>query len=142
MSILHEMDGGEIALSIDIDQGARISSLNFRGIECVVPFRGEVLTWGWYAMGPWAGRIRDGLVRDAKGNSYQLPTNFTPPHAIHGFTLTGSWQEIDAGDTVGAIVVEGLARYGFADLKGKNLFGVLKRAARDIVTATGGTMLS
>jgi aldose 1-epimerase len=48
-------------------------------------------------MGPWAGRIRDGLVRDAKGNSYQLPTNFTPPHAIHGFTLTGSWQEIGAG---------------------------------------------
>ena len=37
---------------------------------------------------------------------------------------------VGAGDTVGAIVVEGLVRYGFADLKGKNLFGVLKRAAR------------
>jgi aldose 1-epimerase len=56
MSILHEMDGGEISLAIDIDQGARISSLEFRGIECVLPFRGEVLTWGWYSMGPWAGQ--------------------------------------------------------------------------------------
>jgi fructokinase len=37
---------------------------------------------------------------------------------------------VGAGDTVGAIVVEGLVRYGFADLKGENLFGVLKRAAR------------
>lgn len=37
---------------------------------------------------------------------------------------------VGAGDTVGAIVVEGLVRYGFAGLKGENLFGVLKRAAR------------
>ena len=97
MSILHDMDGGEISLSIDIDQGARISSLTYRGIECVVPFRGEVLTWGWYSMGPWAGRVRDGLIKDSKGNSHQLPTNFTPPHAIHGFTLTGAWQDLGAG---------------------------------------------
>ena len=83
MSILHNLDGGEISLSIDIDQGARISSLTYRGIECVIPFRGEVLTWGWYAMGPWAGRVRDGLIKDSKGKAYQLPTNFTPPHAIH-----------------------------------------------------------
>ena len=61
MSVLHAMDGGEISLAIDVDQGARIASLEFRGIECVLPFRGEVLTWGWYSMGPWAGRVRDGL---------------------------------------------------------------------------------
>jgi aldose 1-epimerase len=48
-------------------------------------------------MGPWAGRVRDGLIKDSKGNSFQLPTNFTPPHAIHGLTLTGAWQEIGAG---------------------------------------------
>jgi hypothetical protein len=27
MSVLHSMDGGEISLAIDIDQGARIASL-------------------------------------------------------------------------------------------------------------------
>ena len=48
------MDGGEISLEIDVDQGARISSIRFREIECAVPFRGQTLTWGWYAMAPWA----------------------------------------------------------------------------------------
>ncbi|MBM3721457.1 MAG: carbohydrate kinase [Actinobacteria bacterium] len=37
---------------------------------------------------------------------------------------------VGAGDTVGAILVEGLFRYGFDDLKGKNLFTVLTRAVR------------
>ena len=39
------MDGGEISLEIDVDQGARISSIRFREIECAVPFRGQTLTW-------------------------------------------------------------------------------------------------
>jgi fructokinase len=37
---------------------------------------------------------------------------------------------VGAGDTVGAILVEGFLRHGFDDLKGKNLFTVLTRAAR------------
>lgn len=97
MSLLHTIDGGDISLEIDLDQGARISSLNFRGIECVLPFRGQNLTWGWYAMAPWAGRIRDGLIKDPVGETFQLPTNLAPPHAIHGFTLTHSWEEIGSG---------------------------------------------
>ena len=55
MSLGQSIDGDEISLEIDIDQGARISSLKFRGYECVLPFRGQLMTWGWYAMGPWAG---------------------------------------------------------------------------------------
>jgi len=97
VSILHNLDGGEISLAIDIDQGARIASLSFRGMECVVPFRGQTLTWGWYAMAPWAGRVRDGLIKDASGKSFQLPTNLAPPHAIHGFTLTNPWEELGNG---------------------------------------------
>ena len=97
MGLHHAMDGGEISLEIDVDQGARISSIRFREIECAVPFRGQTLTWGWYAMAPWAGRIKNGLVTDKGGKSYQLPTNLTPPHAIHGFTLTAPWQELGTG---------------------------------------------
>jgi aldose 1-epimerase len=97
MSLGQSIDGEEISLEIDIDQGARISSLKFRGYECVLPFRGQLMTWGWYAMGPWAGRIKSGVVKDSKGKSYQLPTNLAPPHAIHGFTLTHSWQELGDG---------------------------------------------
>ena len=97
MSLGQAIDGDEISLEIDIDQGARVSSLQFRGYECVLPFRGQVMTWGWYAMAPWAGRIKNGIVKDSSGKSYQLPTNLAPPHAIHGFTLTHSWQELGTG---------------------------------------------
>ena len=94
MSLLHAIDGGEISLEIDVDQGGRISSLRFRDIECVLPFRGQVLTWGWYPMAPWAGRIKDGLIKNSSGEEFQLPTNLASPHAIHGFAPTSSWQEI------------------------------------------------
>ena len=97
MGLHHAMDGGEISLEIDVDQGARISSLHFRDIECVVPFRGQTLTWGWYAMAPWAGRIREGLIQDSSGHEFQLPVNLAAPHAIHGFGLTSSWEEIGEG---------------------------------------------
>ena len=46
----------ELSIEVDIDQGARLSSVNFRGMETAVAFRGELLTWGWYPMAPWAGR--------------------------------------------------------------------------------------
>ena len=57
--MLHTLDGGEISIAIDMDQGARIASLRWRELDFVLPFRGGILTWGWYAMAPWAGRIRD-----------------------------------------------------------------------------------
>jgi aldose 1-epimerase len=97
MSLLHAIDGGEISLEIDVDQGARISSLRYRDIECALPFRGQVLTWGWYAMAPWAGRIRDGLIKDKAGREFQLPVNLAAPNAIHGFGITSSWQELGDG---------------------------------------------
>jgi aldose 1-epimerase len=92
VSLLHTVDGGEISLEIDVDQGARISSIRFHDIECAVGFRGQTLTWGWYAMAPWAGRIRDGLL-----NNFQLPINLAAPHAIHGFGITSSWEELGTG---------------------------------------------
>ena len=78
MSLLHAIDGGEISLEIDVDQGGRISSLRFRDIECVLPFRGQVLTWGWYPMAPWAGRIKDGLIKNSKGEENNKGDNMLP----------------------------------------------------------------
>jgi aldose 1-epimerase len=97
MTFRQNLDNGELAVEVDIDNGARISSIVFRGFECVLPFRGQLLNWGWYSMAPWAGRVRDGLIKDKSGKVHQLPTNLAPPHAIHGFTLTHPWQEIDDG---------------------------------------------
>lgn len=97
MTISQAIDNGELAIEIDIDQGARISSLLFRDLQCVLPFRGQLLNWGWYSMAPWAGRIGNGKILDSDGVVHQLPTNLAPPHAIHGFTLTHSWQELSQG---------------------------------------------
>ena len=94
---MHHIDGSEISVAIDLDQGARIASLQWRDLQFAVPFRGTPLTWGWYAMAPWAGRVRDGLMTDAKGVEHTLPTNWLPPHAIHGYGFVSSWEETGSG---------------------------------------------
>jgi aldose 1-epimerase len=91
------IDDAEFQIAIDLDQGGRIASLKWRDMEFATPFRGEVHTWGWYSMAPWAGRIRDGIIRNASGREFQLPVTIDPPHALHGFGFTSSWQEIGPG---------------------------------------------
>jgi aldose 1-epimerase len=91
------IDDAEFQVAIDLDGGGRITSIQWRDMEFTVPFRGSVLTNGWYPMAPWAGRIKDGLIKSASGVEHQLPTNIDPPHAIHGFGFTSSWQEIGPG---------------------------------------------
>ena len=48
---MQHIDGSEISVAIDLDQGARIASLQWRDLQFAVPFRGTPLSWGWYAMG-------------------------------------------------------------------------------------------
>ena len=60
------IDDAEFQIAIDNDNGARITSLKWRDNEFAVPFRGQVHTSGWYAMAPWAGRINEGLIKDAQ----------------------------------------------------------------------------
>ena len=91
------IDDAEFQIEIDLDNGARISSLLWRDMQVTVPFRGTLHNYGWYALGPWAGRIRDGLIKDTNGKEYELPTNFAPPHALHGFGFHSSWRDIGLG---------------------------------------------
>ena len=65
------IDDAEFQIAIDNDNGARITSLKWRDNEFAVPFRGQVHTSGWYAMAPWAGRINEGLIKDAQGQEFQ-----------------------------------------------------------------------
>ena len=94
---MQHIDGAEISVSIDLDQGARIASLQWRDLQFVLPFRGTPLSWGWYGMAPWAGRIADGLIKDGLGEDRILPTIWDPPNAIHGFGFTSSWEETGSG---------------------------------------------
>ena len=82
------IDGDQISIAIDLDQGARLASVQWRDMQFAVPFRGQDLSWGWFSMVPFAGRIKDGIIKDSKGNKYQLPNNFDPPHALIGFCWT------------------------------------------------------
>ena len=91
------IDDAEFQVAIDLDAGGRIASLKWKELEFTVPFRGQVHTYGLYAMAPWAGRIKDGLIKSASGVEFQLPTQIDPPNALHGFGLTSSWQEIGPG---------------------------------------------
>ena len=91
------IDDAEFQIAIDLDGGGRMTSIKWRELEFAVPFRGSPLTNGWYPMAPWAGRIRDGIIKSAAGSEFQLPTNIDPPHAQHGFGFTSSWQEIGPG---------------------------------------------
>ena len=91
------IDGDQISIAIDLDQGARLASVQWRDMEFVLPFRGQSYTWGWFAMAPFAGRIRDGLIRNSKGEGFQLPNNVDPPHALIGFGASSSWEDIGNG---------------------------------------------
>ncbi len=121
------IDDAEFQIAIDLDQGARIASLTWRDMQFTIPFRGGIMDYGWFAMVPWAGRIRDGLVKDASGKEFQLPTTFDPPHAIHGFGLDASWQEIGPGRSLLHLP----APYGGATVE--QTFEVLDDAIRWIV---------
>ncbi len=91
------IDGDQISIAIDLDQGARLASVQWRDMQFAVPFRGQDLTWGWFSMSPFAGRIRDGVIKDTKGKKYQLPNNFDPPHALIGYGALSSWEDIGRG---------------------------------------------
>jgi len=53
------------------------------------------MTWGWFGMVPWAGRINLGKVTDLDGTEYQLPTHWDPPHAEHGYGFHSEWQIVE-----------------------------------------------
>jgi aldose 1-epimerase len=91
-----EIKGEEISLSVDLERGSRITSLLWCGLEFVVQPRPSLMDWGWYAMVPWAGRVKNGLIKDKSGEQHSLPTNWEPPHAEHGFGFYSAWEKTSA----------------------------------------------
>lgn len=91
------IDDAEFQIAIDLDQGGRIASLKWREMEFALPFGGGARGWGWHSMVPWAGRIRNGIIRNSSGQEFQLPTTYDPPHALHGFGYVSSWRDIGPG---------------------------------------------
>jgi aldose 1-epimerase len=86
MADVLELRAGIARATIDLEAGARLSSLVVDGMELLVAREGQPHPYGWgsYVMAPFAGRLRHGKFR-FEGTDYALPATFgTPPHAIHG----------------------------------------------------------
>lgn len=73
---------GSARVEIDLDHGARLSSLRVAGHELLAVSGPSPTEWGCFVMAPFAGRLDRGRLRIGE-QSHQLPINMAP-HAIHG----------------------------------------------------------
>ena len=87
---------GSVEAVVDPAAGGRIAGLRVGGLDVLVTEGWGPLAWGCYPMVPWAGRLRDGILR-WRGAEHRLPTHLLPPHAIHGTLLESAWEVVVAG---------------------------------------------
>jgi aldose 1-epimerase len=87
-TVLFENDLARV--QVDLEQGARLSSLCIDGLEVLVDQGEDPLRWGCYPMAPWAGRLCEGRF-EYEGETFQMPLTL-PPHAIHGTVHQRRWE--------------------------------------------------
>lgn len=86
---------GPARMTVDAADGGRITSLEVDGVELLGGVGTGVIEHGSFVMAPWAGRIRDGVLRVA-GGEHALPTVRTHPHAGHGLVMDRPWEVLEA----------------------------------------------
>jgi aldose 1-epimerase len=91
--VLELVNGGATCV-VDVERGGRIASITVDGAELLVtrPVDGDPLSWGCYAMAPFAGRVRDSELHFA-GRRYRLRSN-SAPHSIHGTVFDRAWTTV------------------------------------------------
>jgi aldose 1-epimerase len=91
---VHTLTAGDTVALIDPDDGCRLTSLAFDGVDVIgrdeeQPVESQ-FHHGCFPMAPFAGRIRHGrFVHD--GRTYAVPVNFGDGHAIHGTVCDRAW---------------------------------------------------
>jgi len=107
------LSSGNVEIVIDVDHGARLSSVRFVETELLVQrINDDSFSWGCYPMAPWAGRTRNGIF-EHQGTSVQLPIN-SAPHAIHGLVHDAVWQVVNTSPTSATLRVDLDQRWPFA----------------------------
>lgn len=86
---------GRSVVVVDPADGGRITSLEIDGVELLGGVGTGVIEHGSFVMAPWAGRIRDGVLR-VDGVAHHLPTDRTHPHAGHGLVMDRAWDVVSA----------------------------------------------
>ncbi len=88
---------------LDPGAGGRIAAIRVDGLDLLISAGPGPLAWGAYPMVPWAGRMRDGLLR-RDGAVHALPTHLLPPHAIHGTLVEAAWATCRPTDDTTAVL--------------------------------------
>ena len=99
------LSAGSAEVVLDPGAGGRIAALRVAGLDLLVGNGQGPLAWGCYPMAPWAGRLRDGVLR-WRGAAYDLPTDLLPPHAIHGTLLETAWEVVETGPTAATLAAD------------------------------------
>ncbi|MGW6867385.1 aldose epimerase family protein [Streptomyces sp. NPDC054904] len=95
-----QLSAGGADITIDQENGCRISSLRVDGTELLR----QGPHFGAFPMVPWCGRTADGRFRDG-ATVHQLPLNH-PPHAIHGLGRDTSWRPAGVSATRAAFAFD------------------------------------
>ncbi len=96
---------GDAEATLDPGRGGRIAAVRVDGLDLLVTSGAGPLSWGCYPMIPWAGRLRDGVLRWG-GEVHRLPNRLLPPHAIHGTLVEAAWSATAVGADEATLVVD------------------------------------
>jgi galactose mutarotase-like enzyme len=96
MPALVALRSGSAEAVLDPAAGGRIAALRVDGLDVLVTEGWGPIAWGCYPMVPWAGRLRDSVLR-WRGEEHRLPEGLLPPHAIHGTLVEVAWDVVEAG---------------------------------------------
>ncbi|HEX2808712.1 MAG TPA: hypothetical protein VHN80_21320 [Kineosporiaceae bacterium] len=88
-------DDADVSLTISPEHGGRLTGLRIGDLEVIGRGGPRDVDWGCFAMVPFAGRIRNGLLR-WQGQEHRLELGM-PPHAIHGVGHDRPWTVLDSG---------------------------------------------
>ncbi|MEI7505666.1 MAG: hypothetical protein WCK23_02510 [Actinomycetes bacterium] len=93
--IMLQSPNGTMTALVYPEYGGRIGSLIVGNQEIFTTDNSndDPLSWGCYPMVPYAGRMRDAILRFA-GEQFPLRKNM-PPHSIHGTVFNQSWNVIE-----------------------------------------------
>lgn len=109
MPDLVELSAPGMSVTLDLAAGGRAISWLIDGCEVLGARSGEPVEYGMYPMAPWAGRVRDNVLRHG-GDTYPL----APSHgewALHGTVLDAPAQLVistSAGEGAEAITIADL----------------------------------
>jgi aldose 1-epimerase len=96
---------GAAEATIDPEAGGRLAALRIDGVDIIRTDGPRPTAWGSFAMAPWAGRLRDGVLH-WQGRSHHFPTDAAPPHALHGLVVWRPWQVLERGDDSAVLSIQ------------------------------------